>query len=123
MNVALWIVQSLLAVVYLLAGGVKVTQPLDQLGKRMTWVPSTPPAVVRLIGVAELLGAVGLILPMVMGIAPGLTVAAAIGLVLVQVFAVPVHVSHSEAGRVPLNVLLLLLAAFVVVGRVAIVPA
>lgn len=123
MNVALWIVQGLLAVVYLLAGGVKATQPLDQLGKRMTWVPSTPPAVVRLIGVAELLGTVGLILPMVTGIAPGLTVAAAIGLVLVQVFAIPVHVSHSEAASVPLNVLLLLLALFVVVGRVAIVPA
>jgi putative oxidoreductase len=95
----------------------------DQLGKRMSWVPSTPPAVVRLIGIAEILGAVGLILPMVTGIAPGLTVAAAVGLVLVQVFAVPVHVSHGEAASVPMNFVLLLLAAFIVVGRVAMVPA
>jgi hypothetical protein len=121
-NVVLWIVQGLLAVAYLLAGGLKAIQPLGQLSKQMEWVAATPPAAVRLIGIAEVLGAIGLILPMVTGVLPWLTVVAAGGLVLVQLAASALHVSRGEAPRLPVNFALLLLAAFVVVGRVAIVP-
>jgi hypothetical protein len=101
----------------------KATQPLDQLAKRMDWVSSTPPTFVRSIGIAEVLGAIGLILPLATGILPGLTVAAAVGLVLVQLAASAFHVSRNEVSRLPVNLVLLLLAAFVVYGRLAIVPA
>ena len=122
MNIALWIVQALLAAAFVLVGSMKASRPLETLSKSMAWVLAVPAGLVRFIGIAELLGAIGLILPMVTNIAPGLTVAAAAGLVLIQACAIVFHVSRHEARVVPANVVLLLLAAFVVIGRVAIVP-
>jgi uncharacterized membrane protein YphA (DoxX/SURF4 family) len=122
MNVVLWIVQALLAVAYVLAGSMKAFRPLVTLSKSMAWVRSVPAGFVRFIGIAELLGAVGLILPMMTNIAPWLTVAAAAGLVLVQVCAIAFHLSRREASVVPGNVMLLVLAGLVLIGRVAIVP-
>jgi hypothetical protein len=116
-NVALWVVQGLLAVAYLIAGFTKLTQPLDQLGKRMTWVPHISPALVRFIGAAEFLGAIGLILPLATGVLPWLTIVAAVGLVAVQLLAAAFHVSRSELRLIPVNVILLVLAAAVVYGR------
>jgi hypothetical protein len=117
-NVALWVVQGLLAVAYLIAGFSKVTQPLDRLAKQMSWVPHVSPALVRFIGLAELVGAIGLIVPLATGILPWLTIAAAVGLVAVQILAAGFHVSRSELRLVPVNLLLLVLAAVVVYGRV-----
>jgi hypothetical protein len=122
MNVVLWIVQALLAAAFLLVGSMKAFRPLEALSKRMAWVRDVPAGLVRFIGIAELLGAIGLILPMVTNFAPRLTIAAAAGLVLVQVCAIVFHLSRNEARVVPGNIVLLLLAAFVVIGRVAIVP-
>jgi hypothetical protein len=122
MNVVLWVVQGLLAAAYLLAGGMKASRPVATLSKNMAWVSAVPVGLVRFIGVAELLGAVGLILPMLTNLAPWLTVAAAAGLVLVQVCAIAFHVSRHETRVVPTNVVLLLLAVLVLIGRVAIVP-
>ena len=123
MNVVLWIVQGVVAVGFLMAGGMKVTRPIAELSKRMSWVPSTPPPLVRLIGAAEILGAIGLILPMVTGILPWLTVAAAIGLGLVMVGATAVHIRRGEVSHVPATVVLLALAVFIIVGRLALSPA
>src|SRR5690348_4074128 len=115
MNVILWIVQGLLAVAYLLAGAPKASWPIAALSKRVGWIGTVPAALVRFIGVAELLGAIGLILPW-------LTVAAAIGLTVLQVCATLFHVSRGELKTLPANAVLLLLSLFVVVGRVFIVP-
>lgn len=117
MNVALWIVQALLAAAYLAAGGMKSTRPIESLSKSMSWVKVAPVGLVRFIGIAELLGGIGIVLPMVTGILPGLTVAAAVGLVVVQIFAAGFHASRGEANRLPMNLILLLLAAFVAYGR------
>ena len=76
----------------------------------------------RFIGAAEALGAIGLILPMLTGILPGLTVAAAIGLALVMALATAFHLSRGESSRVPGNAVLLLLALSVVIGRLVIAP-
>jgi putative oxidoreductase len=122
MNVVLWIVQALLAAAYVMAGSMKTFRPLKELSKRMAWVATFPAGFVSFIGIAELLGAIGIILPMVTNIAPWLTVAAAAGLALVQVSAIAFHVSRHETRVVPGNVVLLLLALLVVIGRVAIVP-
>ena len=122
MNLVLWIVQALLAVAYVMAGGMKAFRPLDALSKSMAWVRTAPAGLVRFIGIAELLGALGLILPMITNVVPWLTVAAAAGLILLQVCAIVFHVSRQEARVVPSNVLLLLLALLVLIGRVAIVP-
>jgi len=80
MTVAYWIVAGLLAVLYLYSGGLKVLRSPDQLRPMMAWVDAMPLRFVRTIGVLEVLGALGLILPPLTGIAPALALAAAIGL-------------------------------------------
>lgn len=119
MNIALWIVQGLLAVVYLAAGGLKVIRPREQLvaSGRFEWMKDNSDAIVKAVGAVELLGALGLILPEATGIARILTPIAAVGLVVVQIGALRVHLTRHERQPLPANVTLLLLAVFVAVGR------
>jgi hypothetical protein len=118
-NIALWIVQGLLALVYLGAGGIKVVRPREQLvaSGNFDWMKDTSDAGVKAVGAVELLGAIGLILPELTGIAPILTPIAAVGLVVVQIGAIRVHLARDERQPLPANGILLLLAAFVAVGR------
>lgn len=119
MNVTLWAVQGLLAFVYLAAGGLKVVRPREQLvaSGRLDWMKDNSDAVVKAIGAVEILGALGLILPGLTGIAPILAPIAAVGLVVVQIGAIRVHLTRNERQPLPVNAILLLLAAFVAIGR------
>jgi hypothetical protein len=110
-ELAYWIVAGLLAVFYLYAGGKKAAQSQEQLRPMMAWVDQIPMKLVRIIGVLEILGAAGLILPPLTGIAPWLAIAAAIGLVLIQVGGIRVHMSRGEVREIGLNIALLGLAA------------
>jgi putative oxidoreductase len=112
----------LLALAFLLAGVPKATQPIPALAKRITWANDVPEPLVRLIGVAEILGALGLILPALTGILPWLTVAAAIGLAVVMAAAIIFHILRGETNRIAMNVILLALLLFVVYGRLALTP-
>ena len=114
MHVAYWIVAGLLALFYLYGGGLKVIRSREQLRPMMAWVDRMPMAAVRAIGVIEVLGAAGLILPPLTGIAPGLALAAAIGFVLLQVGAIPVHLTSTEDRQIILNVTLIVAAAVTV---------
>lgn len=114
MDVAYWIVAGLLALFYLYAGGKKVIQTREQLQPMMGWVDRTPMPAVRTIGVLEVLGAIGLILPPLTGIAPSLALAAAIGFVLLQIGATTVHLRRGEARQIGLNIALILAAAVTV---------
>jgi len=111
MEIAYWIVAGLLAAFYLYAGSLKVVRSQEQLRPMMGWVDQIPMPLVRTIGVLEVLGAAGLILPLLTGIAPGLAVAAAIGLVLIQAGGIVVHLSRGEARLIGLNIALLVAAA------------
>jgi uncharacterized membrane protein YphA (DoxX/SURF4 family) len=122
MNTALWVVQILLALGFLLAGVPKATQPIPALAKRITWAKDVPVSLVRFIGVVEILGALGLILPALTGILPWLTVAAAVGLAIVMASAIVFHVVRGEANRIALNIVFLLLLLFVTYGRIALAP-
>ena len=124
MNTILWIVQILLALAFLMAGIMKATQPLDKLQERMGWVESmNPPTLVRVIGVLEILGALGLILPALTGILPWLTPLAAGGLVLTMIGAMALHIRRQDAfAQIMPSLVLLLLAIFVVYGRAVAVP-
>ncbi len=117
MNIALWIVQGLLALAFLMAGGMKLTQPKQKLATNMAWVEDFAPNTIRLIGGLEVLGAIGLVLPMALGILPVLTGVAAIGLVLTMIGAAVTHLRRSEMPMLVPNVILGLLAAFVALGR------
>jgi hypothetical protein len=118
-NIALWIVQGLLGLVYLAAGGLKVVRPRQQLvaSGNFDWMKDTSDAGVKALGLVEILGAIGVILPWLTRIAPILTPIAATGLAVVQIGALRVHLVRNERQPLPANVLLLLLAALVAVGR------
>jgi uncharacterized membrane protein YphA (DoxX/SURF4 family) len=117
MNVFLWIVQIGLAAAFVLAGVMKATQPKEKLASNLPWVEDFSAGTVRLIGVAELLGGIGLILPAATGIAPILTPIAATCLAVVMVLAAITHIRRKEPSGVAVNAVLLLLCAFVAWGR------
>jgi uncharacterized membrane protein YphA (DoxX/SURF4 family) len=119
MNVALWIVQILLAAMFLMAGAMKVSQPIDKLGTRMPWVNHFPVGVVRFVGIAEIFGAIGVILPIATGIVPVLTPIAASALALVMVLAAVWHLRQKEYSGIAVNAVLFILAVFVAWGRFA----
>ncbi|WP_328946786.1 DoxX family protein [Streptomyces sp. NBC_00250] len=110
MNIAYVIVAGLLALFYLYAGAMKVIRSRDRLRPMMAWVDRIPLAATRALGVVEILGATGLILPPLTGIAPWLAPAAAIGFVLLQTGAVAVHLT-GEDDRITLNIGLIAAAA------------
>lgn len=122
MNIVLWIVQGVLALLFLLAGFMKTFMPLERLKKNLAWTAEAPAWQVRFIGIAELLGALGLILPQLTRIVPPLTIAAAFGLALVMLFAAIFHVSRKEYRNIGMNIVLLLLTIFIVVGHLVWVP-
>ena len=118
-TIALWAVQILLAILYVTAGGMKLTQPMaDLAAMNMKWATSLPESFVRFLGAMEILGALGLILPAATRILPILTPIAAAGLSLVQVSAIVLHATRGEtAMTLPLNLALLALSLFLLWGR------
>jgi hypothetical protein len=116
-NISLWATQGLLGAMYLMAGVMKLTTPVAELAAKMAWVNEYSEAFIRFIGISEVLGALGLILPSLLRIQPKLTVWAAMGLALVQVFAILLHIELNEFNMLGVNVVLLLLAVFVAWGR------
>ncbi len=116
MIIAVWIASGLLAVAYLGAGAMKLASPKEKLAKNMAWVEDFSAPVVKLIGALEILGALGLVLPVLQHIAPVLPPLAACGLVVLQLVAIIVHLRRGERAIVP-NIVLLLLALFVALAR------
>jgi uncharacterized membrane protein YphA (DoxX/SURF4 family) len=118
MNIVLWSLQIILAAVFLGTGLTKYTQSLTALETKVGgWVHDVPLPLIRVVGAAEVLGALGLILPRALDVAPGLTGIAAVGLALTMVGAVVVHVRRHEYKEVGVNVVLLALCVVVAVGR------
>jgi DoxX-like protein len=113
MSVALWIVQGLLALLFLFAGGTKLVLPLDKL----TGSVPLPGLFLRFIGAAEVLGAVGLILPGLLRVRPALTPLAAAGLVIIMIGATVVTLAGGEVATALIPTIVGLLAAFVAYGR------
>jgi len=118
MHIALWTVQVLLALLFLFAGGMKLILPLDQL----TGPVVLPGWFTRFIGVCEVLGGLGLILPSLLRIQPSLTPLAALGLVLIMIGAVVVPLVGGMIGVAVLSLVVGLLAAFVAYGRWRLAP-
>ena len=117
-SATLWIVQVLLAVMYGMSGVMNAFMPPAQLvAMGMTHAAVLPLALVRFLGTAELLGVVGLLLPAVLRIKPGLTPLAALGFVAVQVLAMGYHITHGEFFMLPVNLVLLSLAVLIWWGR------
>jgi uncharacterized membrane protein len=122
MNVAVWVLQILLALAFLLAGVTKVSQPRQKLAASMGWVEDFSDTGVRTIGVLEILGGVGLLLPAVTGVATLLVPLAAVGLGLLMVLAAATHRRRGELPMIGINAVLLLLAVVVAWARFASYP-
>ena len=114
MLIAYWIIAALLAAFYLYSGGVKLVRSPEKLKPMMDWVDTLPLATVRAIGALEVLGALGLILPPLTGVAPWLVTLAAAGLALLQIGATFLHLTRGEARQIGMNVALLVLAGVLV---------
>ncbi len=115
MDKALWAAQIFVAMVFTVTGGLKVLVPREKLATKMHWASEWTDARVKLLGVAEVLGAVGLIAPLASGVAPFLTPLAALCLALLLVGAVYTHRRLGE-GYAP-AVLVLALCLVIAVGR------
>jgi putative oxidoreductase len=120
-TIGLWVAQALLALAFGLAGAMKIATPIAELAQKLPWVTDLP-NLVRFIGVSELLGAFGLILPAATRIRPILTPIAAMGLVLVMVLAAGFHLLRGEAQALPVNLALGAIAALVAWGRLRKAP-
>ena len=114
-HIGLWVAQVLLAVGFGMAGLMKLATPYADLAQKMAWAQHTPAALVKFIGVVELAGALGLILPAATRIKPFLTPLAASGLVVIMVLAIGLHVSIGEVPKP--NFVLGGIAALVAWGR------
>jgi hypothetical protein len=118
LSIALWVVQVLLALLFLWAGGIKLVLPLDKLAGPV----HLPGLFLRFIGVAEVLGGLGLILPGLLRIRPVLTAWAAAGLVVIMTGAVVVTVIGGSVGLAVIPLVVGLLTAFVAYGRWRLAP-
>jgi uncharacterized membrane protein YphA (DoxX/SURF4 family) len=120
--VALWIGQILLASIFGMSGFMKATTPIPELSKSAAWVTAVPAPLVRFIGVAELLGAAGVLLPALTRVLPKLTPLAALGLATIMELAVFFHLSRGEMTGAGITFVFSLLAVFVAWGRLRGVP-
>src|ERR1051326_1542835 len=115
MNVFLWILQALLAALFVAAGATKLSQSKDKLRPRMGWVDQFSDGSVKLIAAADLLGGLGLALPWALGIAKVLTPLAAVGLAILMVGAVITHTRRKEPAY--MQAVLGILAIVIAIGR------
>jgi hypothetical protein len=118
MNYALWLVQGLLALIFLFSGAMKLVLPLEVLTEQMR----LPGLFVRFIGAAEGLGAIGLILPGLLRIRPGLTPLAAAGLVIIMIGATVLTLAGGDLALALIPLVVGLLSAFVAYGRWRLMP-
>jgi len=116
LHIALWIVQVLLAAMFTMSGTMKLITPIEVLGAQMDWVKEMP-FLIHFIGVSEIAGSLGLLLPSILRIKPVLTAWAAIGLLTIMVLAAALHLSRGEWGSVAGNIVFGAMASFVAWGR------
>lgn len=116
-HVSLWLVQGLLGLLFIATGIWKLLTPIAELAAMIPWAGDVPGGFLLAIALIDLLGGLGLLLPALTRIRPGLTVLAALGCALLQICAVVFHLSRGEAKNTPFNLLLIGLSLFVAWGR------
>lgn len=117
LRVSLWIAQVLAFIAFSGIGAMKLLTPIPKLAETVHWATQYSETFVRVIGGIDLAGGLGILLPALTRIKPGLTVVAALGCTVLQVLAIAFHLSRGEAEVLPLNFVLLALSAFVLWGR------
>ncbi len=121
MNIVLWITQILLGLAFI-AAGINHAFLAEKAKATMKWIEAVPKGLLTFIGLAEILGGIGLIVPAATGILPWLTPVAAAALALVMLLAAGFHVQRREMPNIVTNLVLLAVAAFVAYGRFVVAP-
>ena len=106
LHIIAWILQGIMAAMFLMVGMMKSFTPVDQLPENLSWGKEMP-GLLRFVGISELLGAIGLILPSLLRIIPKLTVWAAVGFSIIMVLAAGFHVMRNEYSVIPVNLVML----------------
>lgn len=122
LQIGIWTAQVLIFASFTLFGCMKLAMPVDQLAAMWVWPGEVPTWILRLLGVIDIAGGLGVLLPALTRIQPHLTVVAGFGCVILQISAIIFHLSRGEAPAVPLNFILLALAAIILWGRYKIAP-
>jgi hypothetical protein len=117
LHIGLWIVQGLLALIFAGTGLWKLATPIPELAAKMPWMGQVSPGFLYATAVFDLLGGLGILIPSVTRIKPGLAVLAALGCVALMAGAIVFHVSRGEVASTPFNFVLVLLSLFVAWGR------
>jgi uncharacterized membrane protein YphA (DoxX/SURF4 family) len=117
LNAFLWITQTLLAVMFCAAGFMKIAMPIPELSKAIPWTGQLPELFVRTMGVVDLAGGLGVLLPALTRIKSHLTAVAALCCVILQICAAIFHLTRGEVAILPLNLVLLTMSLFVFWGR------
>jgi putative oxidoreductase len=117
LNISLWVGQVILAAMFGMGGAMKAFAPFAVLHAQVPWTNHVPDLMVRFIGLSELAGAIGLLLPAITRIQPRLIPLAALGLMIVMLLATGFHVMRAEYSALPTTLGLAALAAFVAWGR------
>jgi hypothetical protein len=113
LNIVSWTAQALVAVSFIAGAYIKLSFPISELASMWPWAGSLPVLAVRVLGVVDLAGGVGIILPALTGIKPRLTVFAALGCVMLQICAIVFHLGRGEVDVLPVNIFLLGLSSIV----------
>ena len=121
LHITLWVAQFVLGLTFSMAGIMKLITPVSELKISLSWVNEMPEWLI-LIGVAELLGGIGLLLPSLLNIYPRLSAFAAIGLLIIMILAAGYHLIHQEFSSIPINIIFGSLSYFIAWGRLQAVP-
>jgi DoxX-like family len=117
LSVSLWVIQSLLCLLFAGTGLWKLVTPVPQLAAQFPWMGQVPVTFMRATGLIDLLGGIGVLLPAITRVKPRLTALAAFGCAVLQACAIVFHVARGEAANTPFSFLLLALSLFVFWGR------
>ncbi len=119
MNTVLWIAQGLGAMMFMMAGMMKIRKPKEEMAKKMGWVEDFSQGQIKTIGMLEVLASIGLILPWGLDILSILTPIAAIGLAMTMIGAMITHAKRKESKMLMMNLMLFAIVVFVAYGRFA----
>ena len=117
LRTSIWLVQVLAFIAFGLVGLIKLFKPIPELAAMWPWTGQLPVAIVRTLGVIDLAGGIGVLVPSLTRIKPGLTVVAALCCVALQICAMVFHISRGEIAATPVNAVFLALVAYVFWGR------
>jgi len=116
LNIALWVAQGLISLTLIWAGYAKLFQPIEETAKMLPWALDNP-GLLKITGVVDLLGGIGIVLPAALRIQPKLTIFAAYGTIALMIAASVFHISRGEASLIGMNIFFLMLAGFIAWGR------